>query len=86
MTTPTITLSTSPYARFWLIAYPPSGRGVTSHWPNPYTVTMNRASCIAKFVEQQRNIWNPDRPEASFTWKQWYARGYRCVRVKAVIA
>jgi hypothetical protein len=82
-----VKLSTSPYARFWIIAMPPSKHSVDeAHYPMHFHAASTRRQCIAEFMRHEKKLWNPDRPEATRTWRGWYRHGYRCVRVRAVPA
>lgn len=81
-----VILQDNTYTRFWIIAYPNSHSRDSTHYPAIYWSASLRRECIAAYLTSQKETWNADRKEATMTWRQWYARGYRCVRVKAVPA
>lgn len=81
------TFPNSIYACQWIIAIPAATTTVAyTHWPDWHANSSTRRGCIARWLEKNRDMWNDGVPEGSFTWRQWYQRGYRAVRVKAVLA
>ena len=71
----------------WVIACPydrPSHTGVT-HYTNDETKFYTRRGAIKKLHEFYSE-WTDNTPEKFWTWKQFYNRGYRAVRVKEVLA
>ena len=60
----------------WIIVQPIWWKSVagTTHIPRRDTTTARRSECIAAFVTKRSQL-------KSTTWRQFYTKGYRCVRV-----
>jgi hypothetical protein len=71
----------------WVIVCPiryRSRTGVT-HFTNSETAHYTRAGAMKKLHTFYED-WTDVTPEKFWTWKQFYNRGYRAVRIKEVLA
>jgi hypothetical protein len=70
----------------WAIAQPLwyASRTGQTHWIMDDTVSYARVEAIKKCIAHYAD-WSDNAPEKFWSWKQFYRKGYRAVRVQTVL-